>query len=480
MNKRQSNLLRTLLHVGMLWALLSSASVTVLKGQASQTNQGNHHQIVTADGGKISYGEIEGATTEAAAMGAVLHSLHMQTQDRPKVGKLFQIKGSESVGVFVGVSKAKIGGGEIAGLLIATKVSDDHVEAAFISDDAAKFPKTLAPMMKTLNGVWHPFAGSPSAGKSGAAARPTSGQASSAPAAPLHPFVLRDRSASVSLPDGWQVAQQFSGGGTIVASGPGGDAAELGVGFLASDTNNPAVQHTLQQLRMGQLRGTSYASGDYVPYNGDLTKIYIYLMQNMRKKANLSQANYNFTTSTAVGNGPIRCQRMAGTVDMQDGKGNREINVVFCVKPPGPYGQFLASAYSTTALVATASQSRATLDAIMRSFREDPAVISREASEIAKPAVDAINAYGAAVVKRAQDSEKAFEIRNSSVYKQWDSNDRRSQEFSNATLGYSVIQDNAYNGHGTFYDDDAAALVKSDPNRFEYVNAPNYWKDIDY
>jgi hypothetical protein len=469
MNKRQLQLLRTMSNVGILWAMLLSLGATFLKAQGNQGDQGNHHQIVTPGGGKISYGQIDGETTEAGAMGSVLRTLHNQTQDRPKVGKLFQIKGTQSVGTFLSVSKAKIGGGPIAGLLIATKVSTDHVEVALITDDAAKFPQTLGPMMKTLNGVWHPFTGTESAGSNGASGSPKS----SGPVAQLHYYNLPDNSASVSLPQGWQVAPQFSGMGTIVASGPHGDTAELGVAFLAMDTNNAAAQRTLQQLRMGQLRNTSYASANYLPWGGDMAKSYVYLMQNMRKKANLPAANYNFTTNTPAGNGRVRCQHMAGTVDMQDGKGSKEINIIFCSQPPDPTsGSFLSSAYMTTAPMATADQSRATLEAVLKSFKENTAVISAEAAAIAKPAVDAINAYGAAVVKRAQDSEKAFEIRNSSVYKQWDSNDKRSQEFSNSTLGYSVIKDNDNNYHGTFWDADA--------QRFDYVSAPDYWKGIDY
>ena len=58
--------------------------------------------------------------------------------------------------------------------------------------------------------------------------------------------------------------------------------------------------------------------------------------------------------------------------------------------------------------------------------------------------------------------------------------DRRSQEFSNYQLGYSVVQDNNDNAHGTLWNQDADALVKQDPQRFEYVNAPNFWKGIDY
>ena len=443
--------------------------------------QGGHHLETTPTGGKISYGVIDGATTEAQAMGTILRSLHQQTGDRPKVGKLFQIQGSQSVGVFVSVSKAKIGGPEIGGLIIATKVSDDVVEAAMVSDDAAKFPKTLAPMMKTLSKEWHPLAGSsPGLGKDGGNGSGNKVAAGTAPAAHLQPYRLPDNSASVGLPQGWQIAQQMSGGGTIVASDQNQDTAELGIAFLAMDTNNPSVQRTLQQLRMGQLRGTSYASAAYVPYGADLTRTFEYLLQDKRKKANLAPATYNFTSAKPSGNNYVHCIAVNGTADFHDQSGLKEMSAVFCAKPPDAYGNWLSTAYMTTTPMANAPKMRNTLAAIMQSFQENSAVISAEATQIAKPAVDAIHAYGDMVIHRAQDSEKAFEIRNSSVYKQWDSNDKRSQEFSNATLGYSVIADTSNNAHGTFWDEDAEALVKNHPDRFEYVQAPNYWKGIDY
>jgi hypothetical protein len=461
-------------------AILFCLSATIASAQ------GNQHFLTTPGGGKISYGQIEGQTTEAGAMGVVLHRLHDQTGDRPQVGKLFQIHGAESVGVFLSVSKAKIGGGQIAGLLIATKVSNDDVEIGIVTDDAAKFPKTLGPMMKQLYSLWHPFANAPQSGS----AQPASGhsgsapsgsdKSSGAPAQPLHPYTLPDNSASVGLPQGWKVAPQMSGMGTIVASGPDNETAELGIAFLAMDTNNPAVQRTLQQLRMGQLRNTSYATANYVPYGGDLAKTFVYLLQAMRKKANLPAATYNFTSATPTGNGRVRCEKLSGTSDFQDGTGAKEMNAVFCAQPPGPEGTWLSSAYMTTVSAAAAPKSRATLAAVMQSFNENSQVINAQAAAIAKPAIDAIHAYGDMVIKRAQDSEKAFEIRNSSVYAQWDSNDKRSQEFENSTLGYSVISDTSNNAHGTFWNEDADALVKSNPQRFEYVAAPNYWKGIDY
>ena len=42
------------------------------------------------------------------------------------------------------------------------------------------------------------------------------------------------------------------------------------------------------------------------------------------------------------------------------------------------------------------------------------------------------------------------------------------------------MYNNGMVGHGTFWNTDANALVKADPNRFEIVNTPNFWKGVDY
>ena len=267
-------------------------------------------------GGKIVYGQVTGQTTEAGAMGAVLSSLHKSLGDRPQVGKLFQVHGTESVATFFTVNRKDQGAGQparpIAGLLIVTKVTSDHVEAALVSDDAAHFSKTLKPMMKTLFAAWHPFQGVQSSG---------SGSGTNAPAAQLHPVALQDSSASIGLPDGWNLVSGRSGGGTIVAVGPNGESAEMDIAFLAQDTNNPNVQRTMQTLRNGGLRNTAYANAVYLPYGADLQKTFLYMMQHVRQKAGLPQASYNFTRVTAMPGGQERCAHLEGTADMNDGKG---------------------------------------------------------------------------------------------------------------------------------------------------------------
>jgi hypothetical protein len=127
-----------------------------------------------------------------------------------------------------------------------------------------------------------------------------------------------------------------------------------------------------------------------------------------------------------------------------------------------------------------AVKDRATLVAIMQSFQVNQQVVQQQAAAIAAPAIEQIHAIGRAAAAQAQAAHEAADIHNSSVYSRWDSQDKRSQEFENYQLGYSVIADTENNAHGTFWNEDADAIVKSNPNKYEYVNAPNYWKGIDY
>jgi hypothetical protein len=57
---------------------------------------------------------------------------------------------------------------------------------------------------------------------------------------------------------------------------------------------------------------------------------------------------------------------------------------------------------------------------------------------------------------------------------------KRSKDFENYQLGYKVVHDLSNNAHGTLWNEDADFLVKHDALRFEYLNAPDYWKGIDY
>ena len=318
-------------------------------------------------GGTIVYGQVAGQTTEAGAMGAVLRSVHQSVGEKPQVGKLFQVHGTESVAAFFSATRRNGNGGQVAGIIIATKVSSDIDEAALITDEATRFHRPFQANMNILFAAWHPL-------RDAAASSAPSGPAGSV--ATLHQQVLPDRSASVGLPDNWRVAPNASGGGTIVAVGPDGENAFLGVAFQAMDTNNPAVQQTMRQLQAGRLQSTQYARAAYIPYGADMQKTFVFLFNKARDRAGNPPADFTFSTfSPMQGNGREHCAHLAGTVDFKDQKGTREMNGVYCVDPPGPMGTYMTLVYITTVPMSLAAKDRATLGAILESFNVNMGVV---------------------------------------------------------------------------------------------------------
>jgi hypothetical protein len=425
--------------------------------------------IAGPQGGTILYGRVDGQTTEAAAMGAMLRQLHSQFGDRPQVGKLFQVRGTQSVAAFFSVNRRTQGKGQQAGLIIVTKVTTDEVEAALLSDDATHLGASLNPMMKSLFAAWRPFEAAAAGGGPGGGV------------APLRPYSTPDRTASVSLPDGWK-PQSWSAGGTIVADGPNGESASLGYGFLAADLNNPRVRQTYATVMQGGLRGTAYANGIYYALTADLTRDYLDLVRAFRMRHNLPASSIQVKSSTTVAGPPGQhCAHIQAIGNPQDAKTAAEMDTIFCVSTPTPAaGAFMVTLNSTGIPLALAPKERATLGAVMASFSVDMAAVRRMAHDYAAPAIDAIHAVGRAAAAQAAAAHERNEIQNSSVYQHWDSIDRRSKEFGDYLLGFSVVQDNARNAHGTLWNEDADALVKADPNRFEYVTSPGFWKGIDY
>jgi hypothetical protein len=86
---------------------------------------------------------------------------------------------------------------------------------------------------------------------------------------------------------------------------------------------------------------------------------------------------------------------------------------------------------------------------------------------------------------RFKSTEAMNDAQNQEFEQREDAISRNGQGFSNYLLDQTVVQDNnMYNngtvGHGTVWNSTAEALVKADPNRFEMVQTPDYWKGVDY
>jgi len=383
------------------------------------------------------------------------------------VGRVFQVRGTHSAAVFFTLVKRNQGNARIAGLLIASQTGPDQVEAALLSDDAARFGKTVNPMLKTLFSTWPP------------ASQASGSIAASTPAKSLTNFVLPDRSASVSIPAGWKVAPS-SGGGTILVDGPNGESAALDYPLLAMNSSDARVRRTMQ-FAQGAGRNTAYARALYYPYGADLGKTFVDLLQMRRRLNNLPAAAMQVENeSPAPASGGSRCARLQGRLDPHDGKGAREFNTVFCSGGLSPMGQYMNLLFHTEVPVGFAAQERTTMVAILDSFQVDMSTVNHQAAALAAPAIAQIHAIGRAAAAQAQQAHEMNDRHNQSVEARWDSQDKGSQAFSNYLLDQTVIEDNEHGGHATVWNQTADALVKSNPSRFNYVETPNFWKGVDY
>ena len=404
--------------------------------------------IENPKGGRIVYGQVDGQSTELDAMTTILRSLHSQYGERPKVGQLFSARGTQSVAVFFTLTRRTQDNGKVAGLIIVTKATTDHVEAALVTDDVARFASTLGPMMKTLFGVWQPL----EAGRA-------SGSGTSAPAAPLRYAVLRDRSASVGVPEGWNLVPS-SANGTAEVVGPHGEVAGFNETILAFDPNDPWVRQ--QRQVAGRL---------YYPYGADLGRAFPVFYQTFRRIWGMAPADLQVSHAELVATPPNqRCIHINGHLDGHDGKGMQEVNAVLCTRAPSGAGSYMVVLHHTLIPTAFADRERATMGAILASFQPNMEVIRAEAAAYAAPVIAAIHAIGQQASANLRAIQERNDIQNSSFYKRWDDLDKRNAGFSNYQLDYSVVRD-AENptDHATLWNGDANYLMQRFPGRIEPV-----------
>jgi hypothetical protein len=246
------------------------------------------------------------------------------------------------------------------------------------------------------------------------------------------------------------------------------------------NSSDPRVQRTMQWAQQGG-RDTSYARTLYYPYGGDLAKTLVDLTQMWRGRQHLRPAAFKIASEDRLA-APAgeRCAHITGQVDVQDGKGPEELNSVFCQGPLAAHGSFMNLAYNTAVPVRLAPGERATMTAILASFNVNTAIVEAQARAVAAPAIAAIHEIGRQAAQQASDAHLANDRYNRGVEQRWDSRDKGNQAFSNYLLDQTVIKDNELNAHGTVWNQTADRLVHDNPQRYEYVDTPNFWKGVDY
>ena len=436
-----------------------------------------------AQGGKISYGTVAGATTQAAAMSKVLIGMQNTCGEKPQIGKVFQFKGTKTVGVFFTVTDHSKGNKKLAGLVMSAASGPRQVEAALLSNDASRFGKTVNPMLQQLLSVWQP-------GGQSAASGSSAGNGYSASSARLHTVTSSDNSASIGIADGWQLDPQ-SASGAMSMIGPNGEQAVCGAMMSAVDPYNP---QQVEAVRYGIYKGTGTI---LYPYHPDLGKAYPELLQAWRRALNLPPAKLQVDKIEPI-KGTGNCILVTGHIDA-NGQGMKKLIDDVCQSPPSQWGAYTITRNFSIMTDAQSEREQSTVMAMFLSIKVNQQVMNQQMQQklaqkqqsdqqwraFGQQQSDRIRAEGQAAQKSFADRQAA----NDAQHNDWNAgqinNARNGQGFNNYILDQTVVQGNDLDGagavgHATVWNTTAEALVKLDPNRFEIVDTPNYWLGTDF
>jgi hypothetical protein len=471
-----------------------------------------------AQGGKISYGTVAGATTQAAAMSKILIGMQNTCGERPQTGKVFQFKGTKTVGVFFTVTDHSKGNKKVAGLVLSAASGPRQVEAALLSNDASRIGKTVNPMLQQLFSVWHPDSQAAASGSLAGGQSASAGNGHFAPAAGLHTVTASDNSASIGIPDGWQL-DPHSAGGTMSMLGPNGEQVVFHATKSAVDPYNP---QQVQAVRYGLYKGTGTI---LYPYHQDLGRAYPELLQAWRRANNMPPAKLQVDKIEPI-KGLDNCVLVTGHIDT-DGRGMKKLIDDICQWPPTQWGAYTITRNFNIMPDAQSEREQSTVIAIFSSAKINQQVMNQQMQQKlqhkqqsdqqwrawGQQQSDRIRAESEAAQRSFAERQAANDRQHASYWEQQHNNDvqhanwsasqtnntvqysnsddgqlntaRNNQGFNNYILDQTVVQGNDINGtgavgHATVWNTTAEALVKLDPNRFEIVDTHNYWLGTDF
>jgi len=462
------------------------ASSSVLPAQTPLTT------LQGTQGGMIVYGLVDGATTPAMAMAHILHNVQNGCGDKPQVGRVFRVRGSHSDAVFFTVTNRTQGNIPVAGMLIAAPTDPNKVEAALVSDAAARFGSTVNPLLHQLFNVWQP------GGATGrGAAQP--GAVSAANLPPMRQVGLADGTGTLSLPAGWYLDPNQSGMAMASVKGPQGEWLGLNSYFFAYDPYNPRVQSRLRSRIV-------FRNELDIPSNVDMTKYFADIFQRIRASVGQGPAPLTVSSAQPVSGSQGQCVSATGQLN-PDNTTMRDMTALLCRSTPDQNGEYVFTLTRSLLPLGATDQQRAIASAIVASYRPDMQRAQAIASAQAAPMIAQMNSIyqahqqalmsftqqqiarthqiGADAMARAREADIEHDQQHAAWRQGEDNISRNNQGFSNYLLDQTVIQDNNMYGngtigHGTVWNSTADALVKSDPNRYEYVTTPNYWRGTDY
>lgn len=430
----------------------------------------NLKTINNPGGGQVVYGPLPEAVSLKDAMIITLKNLHGHFGDRPQIGKIFQTPDHESIATFFTLTAKTSGGSkQLTGMVIVSMPKGSKPAAAVLYDDSARFGKTYGPLMAELNEAWHTAAATSAAARGGEQGGSAGHQA---PVPPLQPVGFPDNSGSISLPPGWRLTGGASGAAHV--AGPHGEEIHLGVIVQnIYDPRNPQARSLMNYMQRGHNQFAAY------PMGGDLVEAWIEVQKQYLQQNGKPAFSFKTLSGQKIQPGPyeVAAVSVLGEFNPNDGRPVLLSSVrIGQLKSAGNAGMWAININRESVPQQYAEAEWPTIVAIVNSYRQNGRELQRQANLV----IDNIHARAAANDALMNARAAANDSRNAAVEKTWDDNAKYNKSFENYQLDRSVIEETSTGGHATTGYALADTLVKNFPDHFQYVQTPNFIKDVDY
>jgi hypothetical protein len=423
--------------------------------------------IDAPQGGKIDYGIVDGASTLADALEAKLRTVRESYGEKPRIGRVYKVRGTDSMAVFFTVADHNHDNKQVTGLLIGATTGSKQVEAAIVSDAAERLSQTENSMLLELCSAWHPegLASSYSllTRKFAAWESCLTTGARWAPPAKLHKVVTQDKSTSASIPDGWKLDPN-SGNEAMLVTGPNGELAALG--FLRLAVDPASLKQGTREKDAAKIENSDKI---VYPANANLAKAFPDLLQQWRKLNGMGPAELDVDHAEPVAaDHGVRCVHVTGQVN-PDGRGMQQMNTLLCFSPLRQ-GNYTVQLFHTLLPNAVADRERTTMGAILASYRLE-GFIEVNPKDYVTPGIAVIEQIG-----RKASALDCVPQPDYDAHPIWWNAARIQDEFSDdgwvakcyrSYFNESVAQTLASDQKDPDWFSAANAVVKGDPDRFE-------------
>jgi hypothetical protein len=433
-------------HLGAV--LLASAISASGTGVAAAS--GSFRTVDNPGGGHISTGTLGQQPSLQSAAAAMLREIHAEFGARPAVDQVAQNPGEHSLALFFHVAR---GGQPLSGMSVVSASPGVAASGAVLYDTTARFPKTVASMLKRLGANTDP------------AATQSSGPV--APAEPLTQQAFSDGTGSIGIPADWTL--KMGGGGSATAVGPSGEIVCYNVSLGAWDPTNRTGRNFSGRMSP-QFAQNALSREMILKYDGDPERAWLTFFDQTAKRKGKEGPHFVATSVKQLGQ----------NTDEIVGTGTTVAYIARVqVLPPDPMGQWTSAATYIVVPKKLVAQQGATAAAVLDSVRINFGVFAAQNAAIRQQFQQQFNAMIA-----SGEAENAARQAGTDAFL---ANDRAAQEdmhrqavgMENFSLDRTTLVNTETGAHGTVGNDLADALVESN-SKYQRVPASRLLRGVDY